>query len=90
MPRKFNPKVADIAREKIGQFVRSRRTELGWSQQKVSDIADLRQATVNDVEQGRNYNINTLIAILGTMRCELQIVAHDIESPPGFDAPGKN
>ena len=90
MPRKFNPKVADIAREKIGQFVRSRRTELGWSQQKVSDIADLRQATVNDVEQGRSYNVNTLIAILGAMRCELQLVPHDINSIPGIKTPSKN
>ena len=89
MPRKFNPKVADIAREKIGQFVRSRRTELGWSQQKVSDIADVRQATVNDVEMGRNYTINTLLAILGSMRCELQIIGHDIDSVPGFQIPSK-
>ncbi len=86
-----NPDLRDIARGLIGNFIRERRTQLGWSQEKLSDLANIRRVTVTDVEAGRNYNMNTLLAILGAMRGHVvQIEWKDIESIPHFGTPEKN
>lgn len=90
MPRKFNPKVADKARELIGQHIRSRRNQLGWTQDQLASVADIRRATVTDVENGKPYELNTLIAIIGSMRGELQLIWNDIDSIPGYAKPEKN
>jgi hypothetical protein len=42
------------------------------------------------MELGRNYEINTLIAVIGCLRGELQIIWKNIESMPGFDKPNQN
>jgi transcriptional regulator with XRE-family HTH domain len=88
--KKFNPKVADKARQLIGQFIKERRDELGWSQQKLADMADIRKATLIDVEAGRTYNMNTLLAILGCLRGKLNIEWQDIDSMPHFGKPSQN
>lgn len=87
---KFNPKVADKARELIGKFIKERRTELKITQQQLAEMANVRKATVIDVEAGCSYNFNTLLAILGMLRGEFQIIWKDPESTPHFGKPSKN
>lgn len=88
--KKFNPLVAETARKLIADFIKQRRKELGWSQDKLSEMADIRKATLIDVEAGKPYNVNTLLAILGCLRGELQIIWKDIESLPHYGNPAKN
>ena len=91
MANKFNPKIADIARKKIGEFVKQRRNELGITQPELAEAVGVRIATISDFEKGKsNIGINTLIGILGVLRIEIQFIEKDPESMPGFDAPNKN
>ena len=90
MDQRFNPKVADKARQLIGEYIKERRKERGWSLQHLADQAGVRKQTLFDMEGGRNYEINTLIAVVGCLRGELQIIWKDPESVPGFQAPSKN
>lgn len=78
--KNFNPKVADTTRALIGEFIRDRRNDLGWSQQKLSDLADVRRVTITDVESGKSYNINTLIGILDAMKGTVSIRFEKIEN----------
>ncbi len=82
---KFSPAIGDEARRLIGLWIKSRRKELGWSQAKLAEIAGIRQGTVKDLELGRNYEINTLVSILGSMRGKLFIEWADINSIAGID-----
>ena len=88
--KKFNPKIADIARNLIGGYIKDRRKELKMTQEELAVMANIRRATLIDVEAGKPYEFNTLIAILGCLRGEIQIVWHDIESAPGYPAASKN
>lgn len=88
--RKFNPKIADIARNLIGDLIKDRRKELNMTQEDLAQMANIRRATLIDVEAGKPYEFNTLIAILGCLRGEVQIIWHDIESVPGYSKPSKN
>lgn len=88
--KRFNPKVADIARQLIAEHIKQRRAEIGYSQQALSEMAGIRKATLVDLEAGRNYEINTLIAVLGCLRGELQIGWKDIDSMPHFGKPSQN
>lgn len=91
MTNRFNPKIADIARKKIGEFVRNRRNELKITQPKLAEAVDVRVATISDFEKGKaNIGINTLIAILGVLRIEIQFIEKDPESMPGFEKPNQN
>jgi len=74
MEKEFNPKMIGIARELVGTHVRDRRVQLGWQQQRLADIAHLRKDEVNNVELGREYDINTLLIILGAMYGDLRLV----------------
>ena len=49
--------------------VRAARDALGWSQEQTAEAADIHQATVNNVERGRNALFSTLSKI------------HRLESP---------
>lgn len=91
MANKFNPKIADIARQKIGKFVKQRRNKLKITQPELAEAVDVRVATISDFEKGKaNLGINTLIGILGVLRIEIQFIEKDPESMPGFDSPSKN
>ena len=68
-----------------------RRKELNLSQSDLANMSGLRQASISDIEKGKvNYTIASLIAILCSLRCELQIESKEIDSIPGFDKPGEN
>lgn len=88
--RKFNSSIADTARKLIGDYIRERRKEVGYSQEQLASMAQIRKATLIDVEAGRSYNFNTLLAIIGCLRGELQIMWKDIDSLPHFGKPSKN
>ena len=52
--RKFNPEIADIAREKIGKFFRSRREKLGMTQQQLADSVGIKFQQIQKYETGMN------------------------------------
>lgn len=83
--RKFNPEIADIAREKIGKFFRSRRESLGMTQQQLAQCAGIQQWRVSAFEDGKaNITINTLLAIAGCLRVGVTFEEKDSDSPAGF------
>lgn len=87
--KKFNPKVADTARKLIADYIKERRKEVGYTQEQLAEMAGIRKATLVDVEAGKPYNFNTLLAILGCLRGELQIIWKDIDSLPHYGKPSK-
>ncbi len=49
---------------RIGRAIQQARNERGWSQQKLAEQADLRRATINDIENGKtNPTLDTLLSI---------------------------
>ena len=80
MANKFNPKVVDVARQKIGEFVKQRRNELKITQPQLAEAVGVRIATISDFENGKpkaNIGINTLIGILSVLRIEIQLINKD-------------
>lgn len=88
--KEFNPKAADTARKIIADFMKERRKEVGYTQVQLAEMAGIRKATLVEVEAGRAYNFNTLLAILGCLRGEIQIIWKDIDSLPHYGNPSKN
>lgn len=88
--KNFNPLVAETARKIIADFIKERRKEVGYTQVQLAEMAGIRKATIVDVEAGKPYNFNTLLAILGCLRGELQIIWKDIENMPHFGKLSKN
>lgn len=89
--RKFNYKVADKARELIGEWVAMRRKELQLTQEDLAAIIQRPRQRVQEVETGKFQHIDTLIACIGALRGELQIVWKDPDNDvPGFGSVEKN
>jgi transcriptional regulator with XRE-family HTH domain len=86
MDKKFNPKIADIARKKTGEHFRNRREELGLSQSELGSCAGLKQQHhLSRFENGlQNIGINNLFALAGCLRMEIQFITKDPNSVPGF------
>lgn len=82
--KRFNYKVAEITREKIGEWVAFRRKELGWTQQQLAEMIQRPRERIAEVENGRFQHIDTLIACIGCLRGEMQIIWKD----PDNDVPG--
>ena len=56
----------------LGARVRAAREKLGWSQRKLAEEAFTRQATINDLENGkREPTIGTLLQIAGALETPL-------------------
>jgi transcriptional regulator with XRE-family HTH domain len=84
--RKFNSEIADIAREKIGKFLRSRRESLGMTQDQLAKCAGTQQWRVSAFEDGKaNITINTLKALAGCLRVGVTFEEKDSNSPAGFE-----
>lgn len=82
--KKFNYKVAEVARGKIGEWIAMRRKELGLTQEDLAQMIDRPRQRVQEVEKGNFQHIDTLIACIGVLRGELQIIWKD----PDNDVPG--
>jgi transcriptional regulator with XRE-family HTH domain len=89
--RKFNPQVADKFRELTGDFFRERRIELGMTQGDLCRCAGLTQPQLSRFEEGdQNITINTLAALSGCLRMEIQFITKNPDSVPGFPEQEKN
>lgn len=64
----------------IGMNVRLLREYRNLTQEQLAEKADLRTATVSDVENGKqNFEIETLIRIAGALNCYLDISFTPVE-----------
>lgn len=63
-----------MTKQQIGESIRARRKELGYTQDALAMKVGIRKATLIDVELGRNHKIDTLIAILDHLDGEILIV----------------
>lgn len=60
--------------EGIGKMIKFARESRGLSQQALADACGLRQATIADIETGKqNWSIKTLIAIVNALNYYLDI-----------------
>lgn len=80
----------------LGARVREAREKQGWSQRKLAEEATTRQATINDIENGkREPSIGTLIQIAGALDLPLISLSAKSEeraqkrtsSPTGYGKP---
>ena len=65
----------DPARDpkQIGNLIRRARKKRGWSQQRLGEVAALRQETISLVENGHAATrIDTMLALLAALDLELQ------------------
>lgn len=89
--RKFNPQVAEKARELIGAFFKERRIELGMTQQDLCNCAGLNQPQLSRFEEGnQNVTINTLIALGGCLRLKVFFEEADPNTVAGFQPLNEN
>lgn len=67
------------------------RKERGYNQDELARIAQINKDSLNDVENGEtDYQIDTLLAILGALQCHIDIFLRDPSAPAGFDPPATN
>ena len=91
MSKKFNPEIADKFRLLTGEFFRDRRMELGMTQKELCECSGLDQPNLSRFEKGLgNVTINTMVALAGCLRMEIQFHTKDPDSVPGFDNPSDN
>lgn len=64
----------DMTKQQIGQAIRARRKEQGWTIDALAHEVGIRKATLIDVELGRNHKIDTLNAILEHLDGEMLII----------------
>lgn len=89
--KKFNPQVADVARELTGKYFRERREELGMTQKELAECAGIRQHHLSYFESGhQNVTINTLFALAGCLRLKMFFEEADPNTPAGFEPQGEN
>ena len=56
-------KIKDV-KHKIGQLVKQKRKQQRLSQQDLGDLLDLSRLTIQNLERGNNFTIDTLLKIL--------------------------
>lgn len=90
-PKKFNPEIADKAREVMGQFFRERRIELGMTQGDLCKCAGLTQPQLSRFEEGnQNLTINSLLALAGCLRLKIFFETADPNTVAGFETLNEN
>lgn len=58
----------------IGSLIKLHRNAKGLTQQQLAEAAELRTATVSDIEKGKiNFEITTLVKIAAALDCDLDI-----------------
>ena len=61
-------------RESIGEQIRSRRKELGMTQQELAEQCGVLQTTINKIENGRySVSVDKLAIIARVLKCSLVI-----------------
>jgi transcriptional regulator with XRE-family HTH domain len=64
-----------LARQTFGRNMRSRRKELGLSQEELGDRAGLEQSYISNVEAGtRNVSIDNIARIARALRLDIEIL----------------
>lgn len=70
MPASTKPPISDAAAE-FGRRVRARREQLGYSQEKLADIAGLHWTFVGQVERGRrNLSLHNILKLADALDCD--------------------
>jgi transcriptional regulator with XRE-family HTH domain len=91
MAKKFNPEIADKFRLLTGEFFRDRRMELGMTQKELCECSGLDQPNLSRFEKGiGNVTINTMVALAGCLRMEIQFHKKDPNTVPGIDPVSPN
>lgn len=63
----------------LGQRIRERRTELGWSQEQFAGIAQIDRSYMGGVERGeRNVTFTMLCKICLALRCDAGTLTHQL------------
>jgi DNA-binding XRE family transcriptional regulator len=89
--KKFNPEIATTSRNLIGEAFRNRREELGMLQVQLAECTGLMQRAISNFESGKeNITLNSLIALAGCLRMEIQFNKKDPDSVPGIDPVSPN
>jgi transcriptional regulator with XRE-family HTH domain len=62
----------------LGQALRARRKELGYSQMELAGRLDVRQATVSSIERGTPPDFGTLRKLARALQCRIVIAPEGI------------
>jgi transcriptional regulator with XRE-family HTH domain len=57
----------------IGESVRKRREELGYTQNDVSEISGVAERTIRSIEGGENSNLSNLVKVMDVLGLELSV-----------------
>jgi transcriptional regulator with XRE-family HTH domain len=57
----------------IGEFVRKRRENLGYTQNDVSEISGVAERTIRSIEGGENSNLSNLVKVMAVLGLELSV-----------------
>lgn len=90
MSKKFNDEIAKKAKILIGEHFKDRRLELGWSLEQLHEISGVNIEALIAIENGNGYFMDEYIAVMGSMRGQLEIGWADINSMPHFGTPDLN
>jgi len=59
-------------KDTLGQNIKTRRNRNGWSQEKLSDKADVSKNTISDIENGQKFaRANTLVKLANALETEV-------------------
>jgi transcriptional regulator with XRE-family HTH domain len=65
----------------VGVAIRNRRTAMGWSQEKLGEVAGLDRTYISGVERGvRNPTISSLGRIAAALECDLSEILIEAET----------
>ena len=65
-------------RHLLGLAIRRRRRELGWSQEKLSEVADVHRNFVGKIERGeQNVSIDSLVRFSAALKTRLADIVKD-------------
>lgn len=72
------------AREWLGDYLKQRRTQIGWSYETLSQKSFLSIDQIKEIEAGKTQNIDLYIIILASMQVSIYFSGGDMEKPPSF------
>jgi transcriptional regulator with XRE-family HTH domain len=69
----------DKALQALGQRIRDRRGELGWTQEHLADVAHIDRSYIGGVERGeRNITFTMLCKISVALKCDVAELTHGL------------